>query len=138
MIILAVDPGERRAGFAICDEEERVAVPAGAAQVQSDADMLAAVLAKADQTGAQRIVVGHPVNMNGKPGPKARAAEDFCSRLVELGRDAVLWDERLTTAEAGRALQAAGASRKQRMRVIDANAAQRLLSAYIDNRARAR
>lgn len=134
MILLGVDLGDRRVGFAVSDEEERVAVTSGFAPVRSLEEALQAVLAKADAEGAQLLVVGNPLNMDGRPGPKAREASRFRDMLAEAGREAVLWDERLTTTEATRLLKEAGVNRRRRKTLIDANAAQRLLESHMEYR----
>lgn len=136
MIILGIDLGDRRVGFAVSDEDECLAVPSGFAPVRSLEDAFAAVVAKAELERAGHIVVGNPLNMDGRPGPKAKEAAAFRDKLAEAGLDAALWDERLTTTEATRLLQAAGLNRRQRKHLIDANSAQRLLESYLQYRRR--
>lgn len=136
MIILGVDLGDRRVGFAVSDEEERLAVPSGFAPVKTLDAALAAVEVKADAEGAGLIVVGYPLNLDGRPGPKAKEAEKFRASLCEAGREAVLWDERLTTSEATRLLKDAGLDRRRRKTLIDAHAAQRLLGSFLEWRGR--
>ena len=131
MRILAVDLGERRLGFAVCDSEQIIASPLRVETVAHSYEALTSVLKAADETGARRIVVGHPRNMDGRCGPKAHEAEAFVAALRERGLDAVLWDERLTTAEAEQALRPADLSRKERKARLDAVAAQRILAAYL-------
>ena len=138
MIVLGVDLGDRRIGFAVSDGEERLAVPSGFAAARGGGEALAAVLAKADREGAGLLVVGHPLNMDGRPGPKAREAEEFCRRLTDAGRESVLWDERLTTSEASRLLREAGMNRRRRQAHIDAQSAQRLLESFLECRRRTR
>lgn len=136
MKVLGVDLGDRRVGFAISDEAELLAVPSGFAPVRSLEQALAAVLAKTEQEGAELLVLGNPVNMNGRPGPKAKEAAEFAEMLRASGREVRLWDERLTTTEATRLLKEAGHNRKRRKTLIDANAAQRLLESYLEYRRR--
>lgn len=136
MIVLGVDLGDRRVGFAISDEAERLAVPSGFVPVRNLNDALAAVLAKADAERAELIVLGNPLNMDGRPGPKSREAAAFRDMLVASGREVVLWDERLTTSEATRLLKDAGFDRRRRKTLIDANSAQRLLESCLERRRR--
>ena len=135
-IHLGVDLGERRVGFAVSDADERLAVPSGYSPVKSLEGALRAVLDKAEAEGAGRVVVGHPLNLDGRPGPKAKEASRFLEMLAEEGLEAVLWDERLTTSEAERLLKDAGLGRRQRKQLIDANAAQRILSSYLERKLR--
>lgn len=136
MILLGVDLGDRRVGFAVTDEEERLAVPSGFGQVRSLADALEAVTAKAEAERAELVVLGNPLNMDGRPGPKSKEAVAFAEMLREAGLEVALWDERLTTSEATRLLKDAGHNRKRRKTLIDANSAQRLLESYLECRRR--
>ncbi|MDR3211062.1 MAG: Holliday junction resolvase RuvX [Planctomycetota bacterium] len=134
MIHLGVDLGERRVGFAVSDAEERLAVPSGFARSTSSDQTLSEVIDKAGREGAEMIVVGYPLNMDGRAGPKAQEALAFRDHLLAAGWQAVLWDERLTTSEAERVMREAGVRRRQRKQHIDANSAQRILSSYLDCR----
>jgi putative Holliday junction resolvase len=81
------------------------------------------------------IVVGLPKNMDGTLGPSAAKAQSFARRLaIEfVSAKVLLWDERLTTVEAQRALQLAGKKAKESKRIIDQVAAQILLQSYLDS-----
>jgi putative Holliday junction resolvase len=136
VILLGIDLGERRIGFAVSDEEERLAVPSGFAKAHGREEALAAILKKAEAERAALLVVGYPLNMNGRPSQKSREAEDFRDRLAAAGLDVVLWDERLTTAEAARLLKEAGLNRRRRRPLIDAHAAQCLLGSFLEARRR--
>lgn len=138
MKLLGVDLGDRRVGFAITDEEERLAVPSGFATVRNLDQAVAAILAKTDEEETDLIVLGHPLNMDGRAGPKAKEAQKVRDKLVELGLAVEMWDERLTTSEATRLLKDAGLGRKLRKNLIDANSAQRLLESYLPHRKRTR
>lgn len=136
MILLGVDLGDRRVGFAVSDEDERLAVPSGFAPVRSLEEALAAVVAKAEAERAELLVLGNPLNMDGRPGPKSKEAQKFRDMLAEAGCAVVLWDERLTTTEATRLLKDAGLNRRKRKTLIDANSAQRLLESHMEFRRR--
>jgi len=85
------------------------------------------------------VVVGLPVNMNGKEGPAAAKARAFAGKLGAALTDieVVLWDERMTTQQASRNLQARGhMSRAKQKKLIDALAAQALLQSYLDAQGR--
>lgn len=134
--MLGVDLGDRRVGFAVTDEAELLAVPSGFAPVKSLADSLDAVVDKAAAERAGLVVLGNPLNMDGRPGPKSKEAVAFAETLREAGLEVALWDERLTTSEATRLLKEAGHNRKRRKTLIDANSAQRLLESYMEFRRR--
>src|SRR5690349_11044650 len=100
MRFLGIDHGARRWGLAFGDELG-VATPL-AALVQSDASKRwAALSALLGERRITEIVLGHPLNMDGTAGFKAREVEQFAGRLrSEFKLPVHLVDERLTTAEA--------------------------------------
>lgn len=81
------------------------------------------------------IVVGLPKNMNNTIGESGERTILF-SKLLEnnfSGVKIVLWDERLSTVAAERALLEADVSRKKRSKVIDKMAAVFILQGYLDS-----
>ena len=88
------------------------------------------------ETRAGGLVVGLPVRTGGNEGPEAQAARAWAARLgTALNLPVVLWDERLTTAGAERALIESGVRRERRREIIDQAAAQWLLQSWLDSRA---
>ncbi len=78
-------------------------------------------------------VVGLPVNFNGTEGPRAQSCRAFSRNLAGLTDAPIaLWDERLSTAAAERALIEADTSRKRRAEIIDAVAAAYILQGALD------
>ncbi len=133
MRLLGVDPGERRIGLAISDEEGRIASPVGVIDQQEVADAAEAVVVRAQELRAAGIVVGMPVTLRGEAGPAALKVQEFVERLRACGElPVVVWDERLTTVVAERALLEAGMSRRARRDRRDQVAAALILQAYLD------
>jgi len=81
------------------------------------------------------IIVGLPKNMNGSIGPKGELMQQFATSLQEkFPKTKVrLWDERLSTVAATKALIAADVSRAKRKKVIDKMAAMFILQGYLDS-----
>ncbi|HXF35638.1 MAG TPA: Holliday junction resolvase RuvX [Actinomycetota bacterium] len=131
---LGLDLGDVRIGVAVSDDEGRLAVPVGTIRTGPPEDLRAVARLVAEH-GATLVVVGHPVGMSGRPGARAHHAERFAEALrAVLDVPVVLQDERLSTAEADRALRAAGARGRDRRRARDASAAAVILQAYLDRR----
>ncbi|MBM7613954.1 Holliday junction resolvase RuvX [Alkaliphilus hydrothermalis] len=82
-----------------------------------------------------KFVVGLPKNMNGTVGPQGEKTLEFVERLKKRFPkvEVVMWDERLTTVAAERALIQADVSRKKRKEVIDKMAAVYILQGYLDS-----
>jgi putative Holliday junction resolvase len=129
--ILGVDCGDRRTGVAVSDPLGLTAQPREVIEEKDAARAAERAAETARELGAAEIVVGLPVNMDGSEGPRARRAREFGGLLVELtGLPVRYWDERLTTAEASRALRGRGS--RQRKARIDAVSAQIMLQSYLD------
>jgi putative holliday junction resolvase len=110
---VGIDLGSRRIGIAVADSAGTVALPRTSVERTGDADadrrrIVELVLAEEAVT----VVVGLPLSLDGSAGPAADAAKEEAEALqVILDRHGVeveLFDERLTTVSAHRAL-AAGA-----------------------------
>lgn len=109
MTVLGVDLGARRIGLAVSDAEERIAFPAGVLESAGRRRDLEALRAVVAERGVTRVVVGLPVHMSGRVGPEAEAARRFARELAaEAGVPVETLDERWTSLEAERALQATG------------------------------
>jgi putative Holliday junction resolvase len=129
---LGLDLGEARIGVAISDDARRVAVPLGTIRAGAPEDLRAVAELVAERK-VTLVVVGHPVSMSGAAGEAARRAERFAEALrAVLAVPVVLQDERLSTAEADRALRRAGARARDRRRAQDASAAAVILQAHLD------
>lgn len=80
-----------------------------------------------------RIVVGYPKHLNNTIGERAKKAEEFAQALERrTGLTVVLQDERLTTVEAHRVLDAGGAGLNKKKEVVDKLAAVLILQSYLD------
>jgi putative Holliday junction resolvase len=94
LIVLAVDHGEARAGCAVSDPTGTIATPLGVVEPPDPR----AVAAIAAERGAELVVVGLPVSLDGSEGDQARAARAFRDALADLLAIPVeTYDERLTT-----------------------------------------
>ena len=121
MKIMAVDFGDARTGLAICDRGELLASPAGVIQEKHFPTTVQKVAQQAQELDAQLIVVGHPLNMDGSCGDRAKLCEEFADKLRELVTVPVeLWDERQTTVSAIGYLNETNTRGKKRKQVIDA------------------
>jgi putative holliday junction resolvase len=135
--ILGLDYGERRLGFALSDSGAVISMPLSVAEVRSRAQAVDAVEKIVRETGAEKLVVGFPVNMNGSQGPAAEHVDAFVGQLSDrLTIPIEKWDERLTTKSAHDVLIEAGTSRRRRKEVVDKLAAQIMLQNYLDAHAR--
>jgi putative Holliday junction resolvase len=132
--ILGVDLGTERTGIAV--GSFGVAHPLTVLEAHEEERIVAGIARHAREQDAREIVFGLAISLNGTEGPAA-ARQRAIAKLVEAETSLPvhLWDERLTTAEAERALLGAGLDRKQRRGLVDKVAATILLQSYLDSKA---
>jgi len=131
--VLAIDLGAVRVGLALSDPLRLTAQPYGRLPRRSLENGLAPIVDLVRENGVSAVVVGHPLLLSGEPGRGARQAEAFAARLREaLDLPVDLWDERLTSVQAGRALLEGDVRRSRRREVVDAAAAAILLQSWLD------
>ena len=140
MVILALDYGERRIGVAVSDELEIAAHRLENIERDEEGSELDRIAELAAARNAALIVVGMPLNMDGSMGPQAHRVGGFVkrlrNRLPDLRVETI--DERLTSAQAHRALSQEGATMRRRSERVDGMAAQLILARYLKQRARER
>lgn len=128
---MAVDLGSARTGVAVSDELGMLAHPWRT--LAGGEAALEAVVGAAAEIKPTRILVGLPRNMDGTSGPAAEASKAFAVALRErVGCPVELWDERLTTMAAQRALRESGRKARDQRGVVDQVAAQILLQSWLD------
>jgi len=130
---LGVDYGKARIGLAISDESGMIATPLLVIERTAPETDLARIAELVAEQKVERIVVGMPLALSGHAALAAETVRKFVEALsarVEVPLE--VWDERLTTAQAERAMIAGEVSRKRRKKRIDAVAAQIMLQSYLD------
>lgn len=131
--LAGLDLGTKTIGIALADPGLRIATPFHTIRREKfgkDAEALLALCAR-ERVGG--LVLGLPVNMNNTEGPRAQATRAFVRNLAPLtDLPLVLWDERLSTAAAERAMIEADMSRRKRAEKIDAVAASLILQGALD------
>lgn len=131
----ALDLGAARIGVAIADELGFMAHPRGVLAARPRPAFLAALKALVDEEKITRIVVGFPLDMRGTEGEAARRTRALAQVIADAtGCDIELFDERLTTVEAQRAITASGLKREKARARIDEAAAVAILQAWLDSR----
>jgi putative Holliday junction resolvase len=133
--ILGLDHGARRIGVAISDELGLTAQPLLTivhSNARNDLRSIGRLLRRYACAG---IVIGWPIHLSGDRSPRAIEAEKFADSLrEEFNLPVHLWDERMSTAEAHRHLDAVGRGARDRKDVIDQVAAVLILQSWLDAR----
>jgi len=131
--LIGLDVGTKTIGVAVSDVDRCVATALETirrTKFRDDSARLTQIIA---DYGVGGIVIGLPLNMDGSEGPRAQSARAYGRNLdAATGLPIMLWDERLSTVAAERALIAADTSRKRRAETIDKVAAAYILQGALD------
>jgi putative pre-16S rRNA nuclease len=131
--LIGLDLGTKTIGVAVSDPDRKLATGVTTitrTNFTADAERLLALTAERAAVG---FVLGLPINMDGREGPRAQSTRAFARNLAKLtDLPIALWDERLSTAAVERELIAADVSRAKRAAVIDQHAAAFILQGALD------
>lgn len=135
MKVLGIDFGDARVGVATSDYGETLATAQGTIKVSGINDAVQKVCEKAIALGAEKLVIGLPKNMDGSLSYRAERTQRFAAMLKEAtGLEYEFMDERLSTMEAYRYLNATEFNGKKRRNVIDTLSAQIILQSWLDSK----
>ncbi len=133
MRALGLDIGSVRVGVAVSDPDGAVAsalVVLDARELARDMRSLARIV---EDYEVGQLVVGLPLTLSGDEGPQAAAVREVADRLAAaLGLPLAFQDERNSSAEARRAMRAAGLSDREQRGSLDKVAAALLLQTWLD------
>jgi putative Holliday junction resolvase len=128
-----VDLGTVRVGLALSDPLRLTGQPLGRLPRRALGAGLEGLVEVVRSNDVAIVVVGLPLLMSGTAGARALDAQEFAERLrSRIACPVVLWDERLTTVQAERALLSGNVKRRARRDVVDATAAALLLQSWLD------
>ncbi len=132
MRIMAFDFGTKRIGVAISDEMPLIASPIG--YISNDGNLFEEIKKLFAKYSPARLVIGNPINMDGTPGEKTTAVNEFGEGLkINTGcTDVIFWDERLTSMQAEKLLIKGDVRREKRKGIIDKISAALILQNYLD------
>lgn len=132
---MAVDYGDVRTGLALCDKTEFLASPVGTVQAHTLEHCVEQVAYAVEEFGAEMVIVGLPINMDGSEGGRAEKCRTFAKALEEaVGVEVSLWDERRSTIAADDFLKESTVKSKKKKEVIDQVAATIILDSYLQYR----
>jgi putative Holliday junction resolvase len=151
-VCLAIDVGDARIGVAISDATGFLASPFTTLHVTHDeAQTWSAIQRLIEETGAEGLIVGLPISLDGNIHSQGKHVLAFADRLKEhITIPITFWDERLSTVEAERLLVERGGTepgkrkkaasgrkqsrskRRRKQQEIDALAAAVILQEYLD------
>ena len=134
---MGLDYGSKTVGVAISDALQITAQGIEIIRRQQE-NKLRRTLARIEELAVEyeveKIVLGLPKNMNDTMGERAEKSLAFQEMLERrTGLPVEMWDERLTTVAADKAMMEAGIRRENRKEYVDKIAAVLILQGYLDS-----
>lgn len=131
--LLGIDPGNRNIGFAICDENKKVATPLIVLQKSKFEILIKQINQIIKENHIKGIVIGNPINMDGTSGKSSQSASDFAKNLSKnITIPITMWDERLSSEGSFKITKELGTNVTNRVNKLDKNAAAFILQGAID------
>ena len=131
--LLGIDPGTKNIGFAICDENQKVATPFKIIQKSKLEILLKEINQIIEENHIKGIIIGNPINMDGSLGKSSQSAYDFAKNLSKnITIPITLWDERLSSEGSFKISKELSSNVSARIKKLDKNAAAFILQGAID------
>ena len=131
--LLGIDPGGKRIGIAISDENKIVATPYTTIIRENYPDLISQIKKIVEEYKIDGIVIGNPINMDGSEGPSSQSAKDFAKNLSkDITENIILWDERLSSQGAFNLSNKLAVNTSKKVKKLDENSAQFILQGVLD------
>ena len=131
--LLGIDPGKKNIGFAICDENKKVATPLKIIKKSKFEILSKEINEMIKENQIKGIVIGNPISMDGSNNKSSQSAFDFANNLSKyITVPIVMWDERLSSEASFKLTRELGTNITNRLNKLDKNAAAFMLQGAID------
>ena len=131
--LMGIDPGGKRIGVAISDENKIVATPYSTIIKKDYSSFLIEIKKIISENNIKGIVIGNPLNMDGSPGPSSQSAKDLVLNLSkDITQNITMWDERLSSQGAFNLSSNLDINVSKKVQKLDENVAQFILKGDLD------
>ena len=131
--LMGIDPGRRRIGIAISDENKIVATPYTTIVKENYTGLVSEIKKIFAEHQIEGIIVGNPINMDGSEGPSSQSAKDLAINLSkDITENVTLWDERLSSQGAFKLSNELAVNSSKMVNKLDENSAQFILQGALD------
>jgi len=131
--LMGIDPGRKRIGVAISDENKIIATPYTTLIKNKYSEFLKEIIKIFNENQIKGIVVGNPINMDGSFSQSSQSAKDLAINLSkDVTENVTLWDERLSSQGAFNLSNDLASNTSKKMSKLDENSAQFILQGALD------
>ena len=131
--LMGIDPGGKRVGIAISDENKIIATPYTTLIKNKYSDFVKELIEIVNENKIMGIVIGNPINMDGSSSQSSQSAKDLAINLSkDITENITLWDERLSSQGAFNLSNDLGINTSKKVNKLDQNSAQFILQGALD------
>ena len=131
--LMGIDPGKKRVGIAISDENKIVATPYTTLIKIDYTKFLSELRLIVKENNIKGIIIGNPINMNGSSSQSSQSAKDLAINLSkDVTENITMWDERLSSQAAFNLSSNLNLNTSKRITKLDQNSAQFILQGALD------
>ena len=131
--LMGIDPGKKRVGIAISDENKAIATPYKVLIKDNYSSFLEEVKKIINDNNIKGIVIGNPINMDGTPSESSQSAKDMAINLSKnISEPITMWDERLSSQGAFNLASNLDINTSRKLKKLDQNAAAFILQGALD------
>ena len=131
--LMGIDPGGKRIGIAISDENKILATPYTTLIKNKYSDFAAKLINIVKENQIKGIIIGNPINMDGSLSRSSQAAKDLAINLSkDITENITMWDERLSSQGAFNLSNDFGVNTSKKVDKLDQNSAQFILQGALD------
>tara|TARA_B100000941_G_C28414638_1_gene505418 strand:- start:512 stop:970 length:459 start_codon:yes stop_codon:yes gene_type:complete len=131
--LMGIDPGKKRIGVAISDEDKKVATPYSTIVKKNYSSFVDEIKKIVSENNIKGIIIGNPINMDGTPSSSSQSAKDLAINLSkDITENITMWDERLSSEGAFNLSSNLDINVSKKVEKLDENAAQFILQGALD------
>ena len=131
--LMGIDPGGKRVGIAISDENKIVATPYTTIIKDKYSDFIKEIIKIVKDNQIKGIIIGNPINMDGTSSKSSQSAKDLANNLSkDVTKNVTLWDERLSSQGAFNLSNDLATNTSKKVSKLDENSAQFILQGALD------
>ena len=131
--LMGIDPGGKRIGVAISDENKIIATPYTTLIKNKYSDFATELINIVKENQIKGIIIGNPINMDGSLSRSSQAAKDLAINLSkDITENITMWDERLSSQGAFNLSNDFGVNTSKKVDKLDQNSAQFILQGALD------
>ena len=131
--LMGIDPGRKRVGIAISDENKIIATPYKTIIKNDYSEFIEQIKKIIKENNIKGIIIGNPINLDGSNSKSSQSAKDLAINLSkDITENISMWDERFSSQGAFNLSSKLNMNTSKKVEKLDQNSAQFILQGALD------